>query len=72
MHYFHIDLNPVDIGMSTNIATRIGDLGCATGLGQLAFSVAHAVDTGSSALCAEFTEQGEFAFSFVTSANAQA
>lgn len=65
MHYFNIDLNPVDTEMSTNLATRVGDLGHATGLGQLALAVAHAADTQAPALCAEFTDSG-LAVSFVT------
>lgn len=66
MYYFNIDLNPVDIEASTNIVTRVGDLGRATGIGQLALSIAHAADTGTPTLCTEFNEHGGFAFSFVT------
>jgi hypothetical protein len=65
MHYFNIDLNPVDADMSTNLATRVGDLGHASGIGQLALAVAHAADTQAPALCAEFTDRG-LAISFVT------
>lgn len=72
MHYFQIDLDLVHIDMSTNIVTRIGDLGYATGLSQLAFGVAHAADTGSPTLCVEFTEHGGIAFSFTTPADKQA
>lgn len=65
MHYFKIDLNPVDTDLSTNLATRVGDLGRASGIGQLALAVAHTAATQGSALCAEFTDRG-LAVSFVT------
>jgi hypothetical protein len=68
MYYFNIDLNPVDIDMSTNIVTRAGDLGRATGISQLALGIAHAADTRCPALCAEFSDHGGFAVSFITPA----
>jgi hypothetical protein len=68
MYYFNIDLSPVDIDMSTNIVTRAGDLGRATGISQLALGVAHAADTRYPALCAEFSDHGGFAVSFITPA----
>ncbi len=66
MYYFNIDLNPVDVDMSTNIVTHVGDLGRATGISQLALSVAHAAEEAAPALCAEFSDDGGVAVSFVT------
>lgn len=65
LFYFGIDLSPVDAASSTNIVTRIGDLGRATPVGQLALGVARAAQQSGPVLCAEYTGDDGIAMSFI-------
>ncbi len=65
LYYFDIDLNLVDVATATNIVTRIGDMGRASGVSLLALSVAHAAQQSGPVLCAEFSEGEGIATSFV-------
>lgn len=65
LYYFGIDLSPVDVGEAFNVVTRIGDLGCATGVAQLAIGLALAAQRGDPVLCVEYAVDGSIAASFV-------
>lgn len=70
LYYFGIDLNPVEVNAATNIVPRIGDLGKASGVGQLAVSVAQAARQAGPVLCAEYSGEDGIAVSFVMPAAA--
>lgn len=65
LYYFGIDLSPVDAAEALNIVTRIGDLGCATGVAQLAIGLAFAAQQGDPVLCVEYAADGGIATSFI-------
>jgi hypothetical protein len=72
MLYFDIDISPVDQDVATNTVICLGNLGCATGATQLALSLAHAAESGTPALCAEFTSLNGIALSIATPSAATA
>lgn len=65
MLYFGIDFSPVDRDVATNVITCLGDLGCASGVAQLALCITRAAGSGLPALCVEFTESDGAAVSIV-------
>lgn len=65
LYYFGIDLSPVDVEEAINIVTRIGDLGGATGVAQLAIGLALAAQRGDPVLCVDYGVDGGIAASFV-------
>ncbi|HEY0846744.1 MAG TPA: hypothetical protein VGE12_15335 [Noviherbaspirillum sp.] len=68
LYYFGIDLSPVDAASAMNIVTRIGDLGRATPVGQLALGVVHAARRTGPVLCAEYAGDNGVAVSFIMQA----
>jgi hypothetical protein len=70
LYYFEIDLSPVDNDAALNVVTRIGDTGCASGIGQLALALVYAAQNAKPALCAEFMPDDGIAASFVMPAQA--
>lgn len=65
LYYFNIDLSPVDPDVAVNIVSRIGDMGCAAGIGQLAIGLACAAQQSAPALYAEFQDGESIAAAFV-------
>lgn len=65
LYYFGIDLSPVDMASSMNVVTRIGDLGQAAPVGQLALGVAEAARQTGPVLCAEYSGDDGIAMSFI-------
>lgn len=65
LYYFGIDLSPVDADAATNFITRVGDLGKAAGVGQLALGVAQAARQAGPVLCAEYSGEDGIAVSFI-------
>lgn len=65
LYYYGIDLSPVDAEAATNVVTRIGDLGRATPVGQLALGVAQAAQQAGPVLCAEYAGDDGVAVSFI-------
>lgn len=65
LYYFNIDLSPVDQDAAVNIVTRIGDMGRAAGIGQLALGLAYAARQAAPALYAEFQDGESVSASFV-------
>lgn len=63
MLYFGIDISPVDPEFATNAPACLGDLGCASGVAQLALGIAHAAQSATPALCATFTGRDSIALS---------
>lgn len=71
LYYFNIDLSPVDQDAVVNIVTRIGDLGRAAGVGQLALGLVCAARHAAPALYAEFMDGESVAASFVMPATSE-
>ncbi|HYD59124.1 MAG TPA: hypothetical protein VEC35_02130 [Noviherbaspirillum sp.] len=71
LYYFNIDLSPVDQEAAVNIVTRIGDLGRAARVGQLALGLVCAARHTAPALYAEFMGGEGIAASFVMPAIAE-
>lgn len=68
LYYYGIDLSPVDAEAALNVVTRIGDLGRATPVGQLALGVAQAARQAGPVLCAEYAGDDGVAVSFIMQA----
>ena len=68
LYYFGTDLSPVDPDASLNVVTRIGDMGRASGLAQLALALACTAQKSAPALCADFMQDGAVAASFIVPA----
>ena len=69
LHFFDIDLNPVD--EATNFPAKVGDLGRALPLALLAQAVNKTAESGSSACWVQFSGEARFDVGFTVPALAQ-